>query len=173
MGSIDGGGVGDGLTHCKHPAALVCAAIQARTAPTCQAVTRSDNLMGLGNVPAFTLRHSVGALKGRGAGVSGRDGLWTSWDSRMNALSDSASNIEGLMGAFCAGMLDAIGVLAGAGLGDISVLLLSQSDMECMHHSHPEIGGIYRPFTPKNTLPIQLTRMDIGLLYLGYFEELF
>jgi hypothetical protein len=116
--------------------------------------------MGLGKVPAFTLRHKVGALKGRGAGVSGRDGLWTSWDSRMNALSDSASNIEGLMGAFCAGMLDAIGVLAGAGLGDISVLLLSQSDMECMHHGQSEIAGIYRPFRPENTPPIAQGRMD-------------
>ena len=129
--------------------------------------------MGLGNVPAFTFRHKVGALNGKGAGVSGRWGLCTSWDSRINALSDRASNIEGFMGAFCAGMLDAIGALARAGLGDISVLLLSQSDMECMHHSRPEIGGIYRPFTSKNTLPIQLTLMGIGLLYLDYFEGLF
>ena len=78
----------------------------------------------------------------------------------MNALSDNASNIEGLMGAFCAGMLDAIGVLAGAGLGDISVLLLSQSDMECMHHGQSEIAGIYRPFRPENTPPIAQGRMD-------------
>jgi len=55
--------------------AIACAAIQARTVPTFQAVTRSDNLHGLGNVPAFTLRHSVGAENGNGAGVSGRLGL--------------------------------------------------------------------------------------------------
>ncbi len=89
---------------------MACAVIQARTVPTFQAVTRSDNLMGAGNVPAFTLRHKVGAEKGRGAGVSGLLGLCTSWDSRMNALSGSASKTEWLIGVFAAGMLDAIGV---------------------------------------------------------------
>ena len=54
------------------PYAQDCAVIQARTAPTFQPVTRSDSLTGLGNVPAFTLRHKVGALKGSGAGVPGR-----------------------------------------------------------------------------------------------------
>jgi hypothetical protein len=75
----------------------VCWSIQALTSPTLQAVTRSDSRCGFGKVPAFTLRHRVGALKGRGAGVSGRLGLCTSCDSRMNALSDKESNTEALM----------------------------------------------------------------------------
>lgn len=50
--------------------------------------------MGLGNVPAFTLRQSVGAEKGRGAGALGRFGFCTIVDTRMYALSASASNIE-------------------------------------------------------------------------------
>ena len=74
--------------------AATCAVIHARTVPTFQAVTRSDSLIGLGNVPAFTMRQSVGAEKGRGAGVSGRLGLCTSCDSRMNALSGSASKTD-------------------------------------------------------------------------------
>jgi hypothetical protein len=89
---------------------MACAVIQARTVPTFQAVTRSDSLIGLGNVPAFTLRHKVGAEKGRGAGVSGRFGLRTSWDSRMNALSGNASKTECVIEVFTAGMLAAIGV---------------------------------------------------------------
>ena len=60
-------------------------------APTFHAVTRSDNLTGFGNVPPFTLRHSVGALKGSGAGLSGRLELWTNCDSRMKALSGNSS----------------------------------------------------------------------------------
>ena len=44
-----------------------CANSQALTSPTFQAVTRSDSFTGLGKVPAFTLRHKVGELKGRGA----------------------------------------------------------------------------------------------------------
>ena len=71
-----------------------CAVIQARTSPTLKAVTRSESLMGFGNVPAFTLRHSVGAEKGRGAGVSGLLGLCTSCASRMKALSGSASKTD-------------------------------------------------------------------------------
>jgi hypothetical protein len=98
--------------------AVACAVIQARTVPTFQAVTRSDNLCGLGNVPAFTLRHKVGAEKGRGAGVSGRLGLCTSCDSRMNALSGRASKTEVWMLALTAGVLDAIGVFRGVILGD-------------------------------------------------------
>ena len=86
--------------------------------PTFQAVTRSESLIGLGNVPAFTLRHSVGAEKGKGAGVSGLLGLCTSWDSRMNALSGSASKTDWWMVDFCAWMLDAMGVLGVAGLCD-------------------------------------------------------
>jgi hypothetical protein len=97
---------------------VVCAVIQARTSPTRQAVTRSDNLCGAGNVPAFTLRHKVGAEKGRGAGVSGRLGLCTIFDSRMNALSGRASKTEVWMVALAAGMLDATGVLMGVILGD-------------------------------------------------------
>lgn len=90
--------------------------------------------MGLGNVPALTLRHSVGALNGKGTGVSGRCGLCTSWDTRMNEPSDSASNIEGLMIAFFVKMQDAFDIKDTVDFGDISVLLLSQSDMECMHY---------------------------------------
>ena len=56
--------------------------------------TRSESFTGLGNVPALTLRHKVGALNGNGAGWSGLLGLWTSWLSRMKALSGSASNTE-------------------------------------------------------------------------------
>ena len=74
--------------------AETCAVIQARTSPTVKAVTRSESLMGLGNVPAFTLRHSVGAEKGRGSGVSGRLGLCTSCASRMKALSGRASKTD-------------------------------------------------------------------------------
>ena len=81
---------------------VACAVIQARTVPTFQAVTRWDNLTGAGNVPAFTLRHRVGAEKGSGAGVSGRFGLCTSCDSRMNALSGSASKTDGVIDViFC------------------------------------------------------------------------
>jgi hypothetical protein len=89
--------------------AMACAVIHARTMPTFQAVTRSDNLIGLGNVPAATLRQSVGALNGKGAGLSGRFGLRTSCDSRTNALSGSASNIDAWMVCFCAGVPGAIG----------------------------------------------------------------
>ena len=56
---------------------------------------RSDSLTGLGNVPAFTLRQSVGAENGSGAGRPGRLGLCTKCDSRMNALSGNSSN-EGI-----------------------------------------------------------------------------
>jgi hypothetical protein len=51
---------------------MACDAIQERTAPTCQQVTRSESLIGFGNVPAFTLRQSVFPLNGSGTGVSGR-----------------------------------------------------------------------------------------------------
>ena len=74
--------------------AMACAVIHARTVPTFQAVTRSDNFTGLGNVPAFTLRHKVGALNGRGAGVSGLFGLWTNCASRIYALSGSESKTD-------------------------------------------------------------------------------
>lgn len=102
--------------------------IQLRTSPTFQHVTRSDNLMGLGKVPAFTLRHSVGAENGRGAGVVGRLGLWTSCASRMKALSGRVSNdgisTAGLMG--CAGMLVDTGVCFAVGLYDIGSLRVSE-----------------------------------------------
>lgn len=61
-----------------------------------QAVTRWDNLTGFGNVPAFTIRHSVGALKGSGARRPGRLGLCTNCDSRMNALSGNRSKADKL-----------------------------------------------------------------------------
>lgn len=98
------------------PYTAACAAIQARTAPTLNAVTRSDSFIGLGNVPAFTLRQSVGAEKGSGAGESGRFGLCTSCDSRMKALSGRASKTEWIIDALAAGMLNAIGVIGDVGL---------------------------------------------------------
>jgi hypothetical protein len=100
-----------------------CAVIHARTSLTFQHVTRSDNLMGLGKVPAATLRHRVGALNGNGAGCSGRLGLSTSCASRTNALSGSASNTECWIAGLCAGMLDAIGALGEVGLCDTSRFL--------------------------------------------------
>jgi hypothetical protein len=67
--------------------------IHARTWPTCQAVTPALNFVGLGNLPALTIRHRVGAEKGRGATLlAGLLQLRTSWDSRSHALSGSASN---------------------------------------------------------------------------------
>lgn len=63
-----------------------------RTSTTRHAVMRSDNFNGLGKVPAATLRHSVGALNGKGAAMLGRLGLCTSCASRINALSGSSSN---------------------------------------------------------------------------------
>lgn len=105
---------------------MACAAAHARISPTFQAVTRSDSFTGLGNVPAFTFRHSVGAENGKGAGLSGCLGLWTNCASRMNALSGRVSN-EGIIGAGgCAGMLDAIGVLMAKGFGDIAGYLLKE-----------------------------------------------
>ena len=73
---------------------MACAVIHARTSLTFQHVKRSDNLMGLGKVPAATLRHKVGALNGSGAGCAGRLGLSTRCASRTNALSGSASNTD-------------------------------------------------------------------------------
>jgi hypothetical protein len=105
---------------------MACAVIHARTVPTFQAVTRSESLIGLGNVPAFTLRHSVGALNGRGAGVSGLLGLCTSCDSRINALSGSASKTEWLIDVLAVGMLDEIGALGVVGLLDILGYLMSE-----------------------------------------------
>lgn len=71
---------------------MACADIHARTWPTCQAVTPALNLVGLGNLPALTMRQSVGAEKGRGAKeLAALLLLRTSWDSRSQALSGSAS----------------------------------------------------------------------------------
>lgn len=53
------------------------------------AVTRADSLAGAGNVPARTIRHSVGAENGSGAVLFGRLGLRTSCDSRNHALPGS------------------------------------------------------------------------------------
>ena len=47
----------------------------------------------------------------------------------MNALSGSASKTDGWMVAFCAGMLDAIGVLGLVGLLDITGYLLKEGPM--------------------------------------------
>ena len=72
---------------------------------------RCDNLNGAGNVPAATLRHSVGPENGSGAARSGRLGLRTRCDSRIRALSGSVSN-DGMVSAgfgACAGILAAIG----------------------------------------------------------------
>jgi hypothetical protein len=119
------------------PYAMPCAAIHARTSLTLHPVTRWDNLTGAGNVPSFTLRQSVGALKGSGAGAPGRFGLCTSCDSRMNALSGRWSN-DGIVGVdLCAGVLDAIGVLGDAIWGDISEYLLSEADMDWKHYPLP------------------------------------
>lgn len=82
--------------------------------------------MGLGKVPAFTLRHSVGAEKGKGAGVSGLLGLCTSCASRMKALSGRASKTDWWMVVFCAGMLAAIGGLRPVGWGDIACLAVKE-----------------------------------------------
>ena len=98
----------------SHPA--VCALIHSRTAPTFHAVTLTDNLNGLGKVPAATMRQSVGAENGNGAGVVGRLGLWTSCASRMNAPSGIKSNdgiTAGDLGC-CAGM--------GAAIADLTAL---------------------------------------------------
>lgn len=84
---------------------------------------RSDNFNGFGKVPAFTLRHSVGPLKGKGAGHSGRFELCTSWDSRMNALSGSVSN-EGMPAI---GLLVSAGMIVAMGV----CCALSFSDMIC------------------------------------------
>jgi hypothetical protein len=50
--------------------------------------------MGFGKVPALTLRHKVGALKGSGPDLSGLVGLCTNCASRTYALFGSASNPE-------------------------------------------------------------------------------
>jgi hypothetical protein len=116
-----------------HPA--VCALIHSRTAPTLHAVTLADNLYGFGKVPAATLRQSVGALNGRGAGMVGRLGLWTSCASRMNALSGITSN-DGVA-AVGFGCFTGIGAaIAGdkiLGLCDISWRLLNPPDTNNMH----------------------------------------
>jgi len=71
-----------------------CANIHARTSPTFQQVTLVESLIGLGNWPFATKRQRVGAEKGKGAKLSGRFALFTSCDSRMKALSGSASKNE-------------------------------------------------------------------------------
>lgn len=74
---------------------MACAVIQARTSLTFHAVTRALNLVGLGNLPNFTMRHSVGAENGRGAmALSGLLGLRTSCASRSQAESGRASNTD-------------------------------------------------------------------------------
>jgi hypothetical protein len=58
------------LTHADSLAEVVCLQLlsHARTSLTRQPVIRADNLIGLGNFPALTIRHKVGALNGKGAG---------------------------------------------------------------------------------------------------------
>ena len=103
---------------------MACAVIQARTCPACQAVTRALNLVGLGNLPAFTMRHSVGAENGRGAmALSGLLGLRTSCDSRSQALSGRRSNTA-WSGAVCAAGIVAGGMLVTVVVGLLLRLIL-------------------------------------------------
>lgn len=56
-------------------------------------MTRALSFVGLGNLPALTIRHNVGAEKGRGATMLAEVlVLRTSCDSRSHALSGNASN---------------------------------------------------------------------------------
>lgn len=99
---------------------MACADIHARTWPTCQAVTRALNLVGLGNFPALTIRHKVGAENGSGAIADSRFfELRTRCASRSQALSGNASNDDFWMVPGCSGMLRAIGVLGAVVLCDI------------------------------------------------------
>jgi hypothetical protein len=90
---------------------MACAVIQARTCPACQAVTRALNLVGLGNLPSFTMRHSVGAENGNGAmAESGFFALRTSCASRSQAESGSRSNTA-VVGAVVAAGKAAVGLM--------------------------------------------------------------
>ncbi len=119
------------------PYAAACAVIHSRTCETFQAVTLADNLQGAGNLPAFTMRQSVGAENGNGAtALSGFFGLRTSCDSRSHALSGSASNTDCVAvlvvatGASAVGLVGAlltvvVGLRFSVMVGDISGYLLS------------------------------------------------
>ena len=99
------------------PYAVACAVIQARTCPACQAVTLALNLVGFGNLPSFTIRHSVGAENGRGAiALSVLLGLRTNCASRSHAESGSRSNTA-CVGAVCAVGAVALGLVVLAVLG--------------------------------------------------------
>ena len=110
------------------PYAMACAVIQARTCPACQAVTRALNLVGLGNLPSFTMRHSVGAENGKGAmAESGFFALRTSCASRSHAESGSRSNTA-VVGAVVAVGNVAVGlVLNRVMLGVISGFLVKET----------------------------------------------
>jgi hypothetical protein len=115
---------------------MACADIQARTCPACQAVTRALNLVGFGNLPNFTIRHSVGAENGRGAmALSGLFGLRTSCASRSQALSGSASKTDGWMVAVAALLLDAIGSLGAVSFCDICCLQVDEG-LTISFHRH-------------------------------------
>jgi len=86
--------------------------------PTFCAETRGASLYGVGSVPSFTFRQYVGALNGHGAGMSGRLGLCTNWDSRTNALSGSRSKNDMPAPGLCVGMLAAIEILGVVSLVD-------------------------------------------------------
>ena len=75
------------------------------------------SLWGLGNVPALTLRHKVGALNGRGAtSLSGFFALRTSCDSRSHALSGNLSNVACVDAVVAAGV-DAVGLVSATVVG--------------------------------------------------------
>jgi hypothetical protein len=102
-----------------------CEFSQARTSPTRKAVIFAPSLIGWGKVPAFTLRHSVAPLKGSGAGRSGRLGLCTKHDSRMNALSGRVSN-DGIPAV-------AVGIGAEMAPGIVDCFALGLRDIVCPH----------------------------------------
>jgi hypothetical protein len=85
------------ISNTGHTNTLFGASRKVRTSDTRHAVTRCDNLTGLGKVPSATFRQSVAALNGRGAGNAGRLGLQTNCDSRTNALSGNASKAGNLL----------------------------------------------------------------------------
>jgi hypothetical protein len=106
---------------------MACAVIQARTCPACQAVTRVLNLVGLGNLPNFTMRQRVGAENGRGAiALSRFFGLRTNCVSRSQAESGSASKTDVWVVAFASGMVAASGVLGAVSLYDIGCLQVDE-----------------------------------------------
>ncbi len=85
--------------------------------------------MGLGKVPAATLRHNVGALNGRGATtLSAFFELRTSCDSRTNPLSGSASKTDWWMVAFAT-------IMMLAAIGDLRVVSFLETEAVVMLNS--------------------------------------